>query len=122
MRTDGHQLSKDEINAVDEKVNQKISAAGSKSALNSALSAYGANVNVLREVYLAGAKLTALQTYLFGDNGVMKVTDAELDAYYKRTTTTTSSISSSSPPRSTSPTPRATRRSTPRPEPTRPRS
>lgn len=79
----GLQLSKDEINAVDEKVNQKISAAGSKSALNSALSAYGANVNVLREVYLAEAKLTALQSYLFGDNGIMKVTDAELDAYYK---------------------------------------
>lgn len=79
----GLQLSKDEINAVDEKVNQKISAAGSKSALNSALSAYGANVNVLREVYLAEAKLTALQTYLFGDNGIMKVTDDELNSYYQ---------------------------------------
>ena len=79
----GLSLTKDQINAVDEAINQKISSAGSKAALNSALSAYGANVNVLREIYLAEAKLNVLKDYLYGDNGIDRVTDAELDAYYK---------------------------------------
>lgn len=42
---------------------------GSKSAFNSILSAYGFNVNMLKEQYIFEAKYNYLQTHLYGENG-----------------------------------------------------
>lgn len=42
---------------------------GSKSALNSILSAYGFNVNMLKEQYIFEAKYEYIQTFLYGENG-----------------------------------------------------
>lgn len=42
---------------------------GSKSTLNGILSAYGFNVNMLKEQYIFEAKYEYIQTYLYGENG-----------------------------------------------------
>ncbi|MBQ8508343.1 MAG: peptidylprolyl isomerase [Clostridia bacterium] len=79
----GLKLSNDEIKTVETQIDSLISAAGSKSALNSALSAYGVNVDMLKEIYLMEAKISGLQEYLYGDNGIDAPTDEELDTYYE---------------------------------------
>jgi len=41
---------------------------GSKTKLNAVLSAYGVNYNMLREIYIAEAKVAAVQAHLYGEN------------------------------------------------------
>lgn len=55
--------------AIDEDINEFIRDAGSKSALNSQLSTYGVNVDMLRDLYLLEAKYAYVQTYLYGSEG-----------------------------------------------------
>lgn len=55
--------------AIDEDIDEYIRDAGSKSALNSQLSAYGVNVDMLRDLYLLEAKYDYVQTYLYGAEG-----------------------------------------------------
>ncbi|MBQ3063176.1 MAG: hypothetical protein IJC99_00020 [Clostridia bacterium] len=57
---------------------------GSKSALNEILSAYGANITVLRDAAILEAKLTQLKESLYGKGG-NKISDAVLEQYYKDT-------------------------------------
>lgn len=54
---------------------------GDKRVLNSELATLGLNVKMLREIYLLEEKGTALYEHLYGENGTIGVTDAELDAY-----------------------------------------
>lgn len=79
----GLKLTNEQQNQVDQYINSLVSSAGSKSALNSALSAYGVNADILKDIYLAEAKISALQEYLYGENGIEKATEAEIDEYYK---------------------------------------
>lgn len=79
----GLKLTNDEMNSIDQNIETKIQTAGSKSALNSALSAYGVNSNILRDIYIAEAKISSLQTYLYGDNGIDKATDLDITNYYE---------------------------------------
>ena len=55
--------------AIDEDIEEFTRDAGSKSALNSQLSAYGINVDMLRDLYEIEAKYSYLQTYLYGAEG-----------------------------------------------------
>ena len=55
--------------AIEEDIEEYIRDAGSKSALNNTLSAYGVNVDMLRDLYLLEAKYAYLQTYLYGAEG-----------------------------------------------------
>ena len=55
--------------AIDEDIDEFISDAGSKSALNSRLSAYGVNVDMLRDLYELEAKYAYVQAYLYGAEG-----------------------------------------------------
>ena len=55
--------------AIEEDIEEYIRDAGSKSALNNSLSAYGVNVDMLRDLYLLEAKYSYLQTYLYGEKG-----------------------------------------------------
>ena len=55
--------------AIDEDIEEYIRDAGSKSALNSTLSAYGVNVGMLRDLYELEAKYAYLQAYLYGAEG-----------------------------------------------------
>lgn len=55
--------------AIDEDIEEYIRDAGSKSALNSQLSAYGVNVDMLRDLYELEAKYSYVQAYLYGSEG-----------------------------------------------------
>ena len=55
--------------AIDEDIEEYIRDAGSKSALNSTLSAYGVNVDMLRDLYELEAKYAYVQAYLYGSEG-----------------------------------------------------
>ena len=55
--------------AIDEDIDEYIRDAGSKSALNNALSAYGVNVDMLRDLYELEAKYAYLQAHLYGAEG-----------------------------------------------------
>ena len=55
--------------AIDEDIEEYIRDAGSKSALNSTLSAYGVNIDMLRDLYELEAKYAYVQAYLYGTEG-----------------------------------------------------
>ncbi len=55
--------------AIDEDIEEYIRDAGSKSALNSQLSVYGVNVDMLRELYEIEAKYAYVQDHLYGADG-----------------------------------------------------
>ena len=55
--------------AIDEDIEEYIRDAGSKSALNNTLSAYGVNIDMLRDLYELEAKYAYLQAYLYGAEG-----------------------------------------------------
>ncbi len=57
---------------------------GSKASLNSILSAYGANVTVLRDAALLEAKLSQLKEHIYGVNGSL-IQDTAIEEYYKKT-------------------------------------
>ncbi len=79
----GLKLTKEQINTVDEYIKTLITNAGSKDALNSALSEYGVNVNDLEEIYLKDEKIKAVKTALFEEGAELELSDTERDAYYK---------------------------------------
>ncbi len=73
----------DEIDAwIEELI--KTDGEGSKATLNSILSAYGANVTVLRDACIIEAKLAQLKTHLYGEGGAL-IADTAIEEYYKAT-------------------------------------
>ncbi len=78
----GLTLTNEEINAVDSAINDLITSAGGRNILNSYLTAYGINLNMLRDVKLNSLKVAKLQEYLYGENGIESATDEELAKYY----------------------------------------
>ena len=50
---------------------------------NHILSTYGVNKKILREIYIIEDKGAFLQNYLYGENGVEKLSTAAKDNYYK---------------------------------------
>ncbi len=75
--------TEEEIDAwIDELIKQD--GGGSKTTLNSILSAYGANVTVLRDAAILEAKLTQLKEHLYGKGGSL-IADTAIEEYYKKT-------------------------------------
>ena len=73
----------DEIDAwIDELI--ATDGEGSKTTLNSILSAYGANVTVLRDAAILEAKLSLLKEHLYGVGGSL-IADTAVEEYYKAT-------------------------------------
>ena len=54
---------------IDKDMDEHLSDAGSKSALNAQLALYGVNAKMLREIYLMEAKYEYLQYHLYGKDG-----------------------------------------------------
>ena len=54
---------------VDDLMDLVVEKAGSKTALNSELKSYGANYDILRELYLLETKIDMLKDHLFGESG-----------------------------------------------------
>lgn len=79
----GLSLSTEELAAVDAQMDSFIKSAGGKSALNSNLAAYGANVDTMKNVMIDSLKINKLKAYLYGENGIDLATADEIDAYYK---------------------------------------
>ncbi len=67
---EGLSLSDASLTKVDELMDELVQTDGdgSKTKLNSILSAYGANYNILKDLYLMQEKVTALQDHLYGKN------------------------------------------------------
>ena len=57
---------------------------GSQNQLNSVLSAYGANITVLRDAAIIEAKIDQLKTHLYGENGSL-LGDTVKEQYYQNT-------------------------------------
>lgn len=75
-------VSNEKLREIDNAISEKITQAGSKSALNSALSPYGINSTMLKDIYIAEAKISAVQDYLYGENGIEAATDTEIEDYF----------------------------------------
>lgn len=67
---DGLQLSDASLTAVDDLMNEliKTDGDGSKTKLNSLLSTYGVNYNILKDVYLMQEKVNTWKNYKYGEN------------------------------------------------------
>ena len=79
----GLTVSDSTVQVIDEYLDDFIYeyAGGSKTQFNQALSQYGINVNMLRDIYLRDELGSALYTYLYGENGTIGFTDADRSAY-----------------------------------------
>ncbi len=71
---------KDEI---DEHFDDLIAAYGTRAELETELGEYGLNIKTLKTIYYAENKLTAVNEYLFGENGVNAVNDNDREKYYE---------------------------------------
>lgn len=79
-------LSKSVINNIDDTIDDmiKYQYGDSKSEFNNALMAtYGMDLDGLRNAFIMEAKVDAVESYLFGENGTQVPTNAEVDAFYK---------------------------------------
>ena len=67
---EGLSLSQETLDSIEADIQEHINTDtdGSKSAFNSLLSAYGANITALRELYTLEAKASAVKGYLYGSN------------------------------------------------------
>ena len=73
-------LSKDEMAAIDQTMDDILAAyGGSKTKLNALLANYGVNYNLLREMYIMEAKISAVQTALYGSEGSKLGTEVKDD-------------------------------------------
>ncbi len=85
----GLELSKETKNSIEEWIDTLIEEVGegSKSQFNSILSAYGANVTVLKDAAIIEAKIEQLKVYLYGEDGSMIGSTAKeefyQDSYYR---------------------------------------
>ena len=79
----GLKLDKSVTSAIDEYIADFITeyAGGSKTSFNQALSQYGVNANMLREIYLRDEKAAAVFSYLFGAGGEMELDDNDRSEY-----------------------------------------
>ncbi|MEE0969172.1 MAG: peptidylprolyl isomerase [Clostridia bacterium] len=82
----GLKLPSSEIKEIDKTMKTILSerADGNKSTLNSELSLYGINYNILREIYVIEAKLNYLEEYLYGENGTETISENIKNEYYQK--------------------------------------
>jgi len=81
----GLSLSKDVEKEIDEQIAELLEgqADGNKKQFNEILSQYGVNMDILRELYIIETKIEFLQEYLYGDNGVEKISTSVKNKYYE---------------------------------------
>ncbi len=65
----GLSLPDSEYALIDEEIAEFVETAGSKSALNAELAAYGVNAKILREIYVIEAKVNYVQEHIYGKDG-----------------------------------------------------
>ncbi len=62
-------LPKSEYDKIDKEIADLIASAGSKSALNAELSAFGVNIDILRDIYVIEAKFNHVRDHICGKDG-----------------------------------------------------
>ena len=65
----GLELTDKQIKIIDDRLDEYVKAAGSKTLFNEELKQYGANYDILRDVYIIEAKIQVLKEHLYGKNG-----------------------------------------------------
>ena len=78
--SNGLTLTDDRVAVVDELMAVFVKQAGSKTNLNGELKNFGANYDILRELYILETKVDMLKDHLYGKNGE-KISDSEKDKY-----------------------------------------
>lgn len=81
----GLTLTAEETATVDKAIDSLKNSVGGKSALNSALSAYYIDTDMLHEIKLDQLRIAKIQEYLFGQNGIETATGTELLEHFKET-------------------------------------
>lgn len=66
---EGLTLPDEDVDNIKKLMDKLVERAGSKINLNSELSEYGVNYNMLKEIYTIEAKMAYLKSYYFGENG-----------------------------------------------------
>lgn len=66
----GLELSRTETGEIDDAIDVLVELAGSKNNLNSILSEYGVNVNILRDIYIGELKMDKVKEHYFGSDGL----------------------------------------------------
>ena len=81
----GLSVAKSARDEIDEEINELLAgqADGNKKQFNEILSQYGVNMDILAELYLIEKKIDFLQQYLYGDNGVEKISESVKNKYYE---------------------------------------
>jgi hypothetical protein len=79
------QLSDETVKTIDEGIAMYLSeySNGNKNEFNAALAKYGANMDILRNIYIAEAKREMLYNHLFGEGGKMALTDGAKEEYFQ---------------------------------------
>lgn len=78
----GLKLTEEREKLVDEIMNVFVKQAGSKTNLNGELKEFGANYEILREIYLLETKIDMLKDHLYGENGE-KISEESKEAYLR---------------------------------------
>lgn len=87
FQTEGLALSDAAIAEVDQRMEDLVNLYGTKTKLNAVLADYGVNYTMLREAYLLEAKVSALQTRLYGSDAALvdvSLKDKYLGEHYVR--------------------------------------
>lgn len=81
----GLSLSKEVEKSIDEEIQELIDgqADGNKKKFNEELAKYGVNKDILRELYIIEKKIEHLQDYLYGANGIEKISTSVKNSYYE---------------------------------------
>ena len=79
----GLSLSNDVYASIESEIKQLIDEYGSRAEFNLAAAQFGVNAQILKGIYEKDAQIKAAYAYLYGDNGIDKVTDDERESYYK---------------------------------------
>lgn len=81
----GLSLSKNVEDEIDAEIDELLEgqADGNKKQFNEILSQYGVNMKILRELYIIETKIEFLQEYLYGDNGIEKISTSVKNKYYE---------------------------------------
>ena len=81
----GLEIDEETLASIDADIQDKEDYIGDRIEMNAELARLGLNVDVLREVYINSAKVSAVREYLYGKNGTEAVTDDDIAGYFANT-------------------------------------
>lgn len=68
---------------IEKRISDLIESYGGKNLFNETLGEMGLNIKTLQKIYYAEEKYVIVCDYLFGENGILAVSDNDREAYYK---------------------------------------